>query len=722
MVSFTQLLSLLFPLMATTSAFEVSIKATYLAPLNCSAKIRTCKASLYHITQNLTIEQLASFYSVISSQITPIMYGTKQDYLITVPCSCKNTSDLSGYFYDTIYKVKPNDTFVNISNLIFSGQAWPVNDTSQLHPDENLRIYIPCGCLESDSQIVVTYTVQPNDTTTMIANLLNATLAGMLSINKILAPNPEFIDVGWVLFVPTESKGLIPSSTNKDEKTSKWTTPVIGILAGMTLLSVIITIILILRRNKVKQITREDLQIISRRSIANRTISSKYSLHKEYMEDVISFESERPVIYNLEEIEEATHNFDETRKIGSGGYGSVYFGMLENKEVAVKKMRSNKSKEFYAELKVLCRIHHINIVELLGYANGEDDLYLVYEYVPNGSLSDHLHDPLLKGNQPLSWSARVQIALDAARGLEYIHDYTKARYVHRDIKTSNILLDDKLRAKVGDFGLAKLVDRTNDESFVATRLVGTPGYLPPESLKELQVTPKTDVFAFGVVLSELLTGKRALFRESQEDIKMKSLITVVNKIFQDDDPETALEDAIDKNLEASYPMEDVYKGPPNLGVNFRAFSVLPTPEVGVTFTNTCSPSANSKGLRQLRGASVFSMIDLRFGYHQIRVKESDIPQITFRTRYGRYCARRELVFPQLEDEVLVSAGQAEQLMRDGAECFMLFAALSIETERAIVGIEIVSEFPEVFPDNVPGLPPRPELVELKKQIENLLEK
>nr|KYP57303.1 putative LRR receptor-like serine/threonine-protein kinase At1g05700 family [Cajanus cajan] len=559
MVSFTQLLSLLFPLMATTSAFEVSIKATYLAPLNCSAKIRTCKASLYHITQNLTIEQLASFYSVISSQITPIMYGTKQDYLITVPCSCKNTSDLSGYFYDTIYKVKPNDTFVNISNLIFSGQAWPVNDTSQLHPDENLRIYIPCGCLESDSQIVVTYTVQPNDTTTMIANLLNATLAGMLSINKILAPNPEFIDVGWVLFVPTESKGLIPSSTNKDEKTSKWTTPVIGILAGMTLLSVIITIILILRRNKVKQITREDLQIISRRSIANRTISSKYSLHKEYMEDVISFESERPVIYNLEEIEEATHNFDETRKIGSGGYGSVYFGMLENKEVAVKKMRSNKSKEFYAELKVLCRIHHINIVELLGYANGEDDLYLVYEYVPNGSLSDHLHDPLLKGNQPLSWSARVQIALDAARGLEYIHDYTKARYVHRDIKTSNILLDDKLRAKVGDFGLAKLVDRTNDESFVATRLVGTPGYLPPESLKELQVTPKTDVFAFGVVLSELLTGKRALFRESQEDIKMKSLITVVNKIFQDDDPETALEDAIDKNLEASYPMEDVYK-------------------------------------------------------------------------------------------------------------------------------------------------------------------
>ncbi|KAL2344376.1 hypothetical protein Fmac_005661 [Flemingia macrophylla] len=559
MVSFTQLLSLLLPLMVT-SAFEVSVKATYLAPLNCSAKIKTCNASLYHITQNLTIEQIASFYSVVSSQIAPIMHGTKQDYLITVPCSCKNTSDLSGYFYDTTYRVRPNDAFEKISNLIFSGQAWPVNDTLHLHPDENLTIHIPCGCLESNSQIVTTYTVQSNDTTTMIANLLNATLAGMQSMNKVLAPNLEFIDVGWVLFVPSESKGLLPSATNKDaEKKSKWTTPVIGILVGITLFSIITTIIVILRRNIVKQIIIEDSQVISRRSIANRTISSKYSLHKEYMEDVISFESERPLIYNLEEIEKATNNFDETRIVGGGGYGSVYFGMLGNKEVAVKKMRSNKSKEFYAELKVLCKIHHINIVELLGYANGEDDLYLVYEYAPNGSLSDHLHDPLLKGNQPLSWNARVQIALDAAKGLEYIHDYTKARYVHRDKKTSNILLDDKLRAKVGDFGLAKLVDRTNDENFIATRLVGTPGYLPPESLKELQVTPKTDVFAFGVVLSELLTGKRALFRESQGDIKMKSLITVVNKIFQDEDPETALEDAIDKNLEASYPMEDVYK-------------------------------------------------------------------------------------------------------------------------------------------------------------------
>ncbi|QCD82032.1 chitin elicitor receptor kinase 1 [Vigna unguiculata] len=560
MASLTPLLPFLFPFLATSFvtvfAFQVSIKPYNLSPLNCSAKI-TCNASLYHISHNLTIQQIASFYSVTSSHITPIKHGTKQDYLVTVPCSCKHTSDLSGYFYDTIYKVRPRDTFVNISNLVFSGQAWPVNGT--FHPDENLAIHLPCGCSESGSQIIVTYTVQPDDTPTLIADLLNASLVDMMSMNNVLTPNFKFIDAGWVLFVPKGSKGVLPSTAAENEKKLKWTTTIIGILAGVTLLSVTTTIILFVRVNKVTQMSSEDSHLFSRRSMANRTISSKYNFQKEYIEDVISLESERPIVYNLEDIEEATNNFDESRRIGSGGYGSVYFGVLGNKEVAVKKMRSNKSKEFYAELKVLCKIHHINIVELLGYANGEDDLYLVYEYVPNGSLSDHLHDPLLKGNQPLSWSVRVQIALDAAKGLEYIHDYTKARYVHRDIKSSNILLNDKFRAKVGDFGLAKLVDRTDDENFIATRLVGTPGYLPPESLKELQVTPKTDVFAFGVVLSELLTGKRALFRESKEEIKMKSLISVVNKIFQDDEPEIALEDAIDKNLEASYRMEDVYK-------------------------------------------------------------------------------------------------------------------------------------------------------------------
>jgi len=275
--------------------------------------------------------------------------------------------------------------------------------------------------------------------------------------------------------------------------------------------------------------------------------------------DIDSFQTERPVIFSLKEVGDATANFDEKRKIGEGGYGMVYLGFIGTHEIAVKKMKASKSKEFFAELKVLCKVHHINVVELIGYAAGEDHLYLVYEYVQNESLSEHLHDPMLKGNQPLSWTARTQIAMDAARGIEYIHDHTKACYVHRDIKTSNILLDDGLRAKVADFGLVKLVERSDEEDCFATRLVGTPGYLPPESVLELHMTTKSDVYAFGVVLAELITGLRALVRDNKEANKTKSLITIMRKAFKTENLESSLEKTIDPSLKDNYPIEEVCK-------------------------------------------------------------------------------------------------------------------------------------------------------------------
>ncbi|KAI4314370.1 hypothetical protein L6164_027285 [Bauhinia variegata] len=560
MASFNLFHSLLLflPLMGTSSAVEFPIKDD-LEPFNCSTKISSCNASLYHKNQNLTMDKIASSYSVNLSQIKPIVtHGSRRDYLITVPCSCKNTSDLDGYFYDTVYNVQANEIFQKIKDTVYSGQAWPPKDYS-LKPGQNLTIHLPCGCSETESQIVVTYTVQQNDTPAEIADLLSANLLNIMKMNTYLLENPSYINVGWVLFVPMELNGLPSSPIDASSgKKHRWGI-IIGILASVTLLSVITMFFLILRRNRANKISKENPKSLSKNSSLYRTHTLKSShLHTENME--APFESEGHRVFNLEEIEEATNNFDETRRIGGGGYGTVYFGTLGDKEVAIKMMRSNKSKEFYAELKVLYKIHHINIVELLGYASGEDHLFLVYEYVTNGSLSDHLHNPLLKGYQPLSWAARVQIALDVAKGLEYIHDYTKARYVHRDVKTSNILLDEKLRAKVSDFGLAKLVERTNNnDDFIATKLVGTPGYLPPESVKELQVTPKTDVFAFGVVLAELITGKRALFRDSKEASNMKPLITIVNNIFQNDDPEVALENEIDENLRGSCPIEDVFK-------------------------------------------------------------------------------------------------------------------------------------------------------------------
>ncbi|XP_047173627.1 lysM domain receptor-like kinase 3 [Vigna umbellata] len=331
MASLLSLLSLLIPLLATSCvsvavfSFQASLKTTYIEPFRCSSMISTCNASLYHISYNHNADDLANFYSVHPSQIKPIMRGTKQDYLITVPCSCNSSNDLGGYFYDTTYKVKPNDSSVEINNIAYSGQAWSIN--REVNPNEELAINLPCGCSEkNDSQIVVTYTVQRSDTPISIATLLNATLANMVSMNEVLVQNPSFIDISWVLYVPRELNGL--PSNGKEKKHYI----IIGILAGVTFFSIVTLIILVvvLRRSRASVAAKNDPNIVSKRSIGNRTISIK-DFHAEHIEDATPFESERPVIYALEEIEDATNNFDETRKIGVGGYGSVYFGMLEEK-------------------------------------------------------------------------------------------------------------------------------------------------------------------------------------------------------------------------------------------------------------------------------------------------------------------------------------------------------------------------------------------------------
>lgn len=222
------------------------------------------------------------------------------------------------------------------------------------------------------------------------------------------------------------------------------------------------------------------------------------------------FEVEKPLVFTHEEVLLSTDGFSDSNLLGHGTYGSVYYGILRDQEVAIKRMTATKTKEFMAEMKVLCTVHHTNLVELIGYAASDDELFVIYEYAQKGSVRSHLRDPQNKGHTSLSWIMRVQIALDAARGLEYIHEHTKTHYVHRDINTSNILLDAAFRAKISDFGLAKLVGKTNEGEASVTRVVGTFGYLAPEYLSDGFATSKSDVYAFGVVLLEIISGRQAI--------------------------------------------------------------------------------------------------------------------------------------------------------------------------------------------------------------------
>ncbi|KAK9061057.1 hypothetical protein SSX86_018237 [Deinandra increscens subsp. villosa] len=224
----------------------------------------------------------------------------------------------------------------------------------------------------------------------------------------------------------------------------------------------------------------------------------------------------------------ATDNFSHQNKIGSGSFGVVYKGkLLDGREVAIKRGEtSQKAKKFQekesafdSELAFLSRLHHKHLVRLVGYCEEREEKLLVYEYMKNGALYDHLHDKknVEKHSSFLnSWKMRIKISLDAARGIEYLHSYAVPPIIHRDIKSSNILLDSNWVARVSDFGLSLLSSECDSEHRLS-KAAGTVGYIDPEYYGLNVVTAKSDVYGFGVVMLELLTGKRAIFKSDDDD-------------------------------------------------------------------------------------------------------------------------------------------------------------------------------------------------------------
>ncbi|XP_073141282.1 receptor protein kinase TMK1-like [Henckelia pumila] len=227
------------------------------------------------------------------------------------------------------------------------------------------------------------------------------------------------------------------------------------------------------------------------------------------------------LVISFQVLRRVTSNFAPENELGRGGFGAVYKGELEDgTKLAVKRMEamavSNKAlNEFQVEIAVLSNVRHRHLVSLLGYAAEGSERVLVYEYMPQGALSRHLFRWKSLKLQPLSWARRLSIALDVARGVEYLHSLAHQSFIHRDLKSANILLDDEFRAKVSDFGLVKLAPDT--ERSVATRLAGTFGYLAPEYAVTGKITTKVDIFSFGVVLMELLTGLVALDENRPEE-------------------------------------------------------------------------------------------------------------------------------------------------------------------------------------------------------------
>ncbi|XP_057476505.1 pto-interacting protein 1 [Actinidia eriantha] len=262
---------------------------------------------------------------------------------------------------------------------------------------------------------------------------------------------------------------------------------------------------------------------------------------------------------SVDELKEITDNFGSKVLIGEGSYGRVYYGLLNSGQAAaIKKLDSSKQpdQEFSAQVSMVSRLKHEHVVELLGYCMDGSLRVLAYEYASNGSLHDILHGRKgVKGAQPgpvLSWTQRVKIAVGAAKGLEYLHEKAKPHIIHRDIKSSNVLLFDDDIAKIADFDLSNQAPDMAARLH-STRVLGTFGYHAPEYAMTGQLTSKSDVYSFGVVLLELLTGRKPVDHTLPRG--QQSLVTWATPQLSED----KVKQCIDARLGGEYPPKAVAK-------------------------------------------------------------------------------------------------------------------------------------------------------------------
>ncbi|XP_072969194.1 lysM domain receptor-like kinase 3 [Typha angustifolia] len=579
-------------------------------PLNCSDTTRLCASFLaFKTNPNLTLAQIQSMFDVVPEDVTSDESSNPGYVFIRKNCSCLYSQK---YLTNTTFTVRSKEGFVSpMVEEAYGGLAILPNSTRRwARKGAVVWLHLLCGCSTGLWNYLVSYVMEERDSIESLSSRFGVSMDSIETANGM--SGPDGVVVGDVYYIPLDSVPgqpytmMSPSSApapapifnkfteNTEHHAAKfpygWVIVGMGIALALIILALLLFILFKFFSSHSSPPTnhgKDPGQPISHKFHILKSSSFCYAPGRYFCcksenlkpsnGDVgnhhinvpkgmtpEAFDMEKPIVFTYEEILYSTDSFSDSNLLGHGTYGSMYYGALRDQEVAIKRMTATKTKEFIAEIKVLCKVHHANLVELIGYASSEDELFLVYEYAQKASLKNHLHDPQNKGHTSLSWITRVQIALDTARGLEYIHEHTKNHYVHRDIKTSNILLDSSFKAKISDFGLAKLVVKAGDGEASVTKVVGTYGYLAPEYLRDGLATTKSDVYAFGVVLFELISGKEASRTEGMALVnpERRSLASIMLSALRNSPNSTcmaSLKRCIDPNLMDLYPHDCVFK-------------------------------------------------------------------------------------------------------------------------------------------------------------------
>ncbi|EEF44110.1 kinase, putative [Ricinus communis] len=372
----------------------------------------------------------------------------------------------------------------------------------------------------------------------------NSSLSYEIDLSKVL---PEFVTVGFSASTGfrTEIHNILSWEFNSTEISTK---PDVGtgggggnniglivgcVIGGLAVVGGLFSVLVFYgRRNKGKKDDDDD----------DDDAATDDSMDHEFQQGT------GPKRFSYKELVQATNNFSEEGKLGEGGFGGVYRGYLSDLSVAVKRVTKGSKqgrKEYMSEVKIISKLRHKNLVQLVGWCHEKGELLLIYELMPNGSLDSHL----FRGENMLSWAVRRNIALGLASALLYLHEEWEQCVVHRDIKSSNVMLDSNFNTKLGDFGLARLMD--TNETGLKTGLAGTFGYMAPEYISTGKASKGSDVFSFGVVALEIACGRR-----SMESRDVEAQISLVSWAWESYGNGRIL-DVVDRRLSMDFNVEEM---------------------------------------------------------------------------------------------------------------------------------------------------------------------
>lgn len=480
------------------------------------------------------------------------VFPTDKEVIVPVNCSC------SGQYYRAIsvfpiaggkdtYFTVANDTFQGLSTCNSLKGANPHGEF-ELEGASELRVPLRCACPTRNQTVngvryLLTYSINWNDTLAGIGERFNASAEAILTENGFSEANPTIFPFTTILVphirVPSSSQTTViyqkqpssppPTYVSSRREPNKELYLGVGVAAGGLLVIVFAAFACFLRHKKRKAVVPQF------RGQASRKLASPVDLRFEIasLEEILK-------VFVFEELKKATQNFSSRNRIR----GSVFRGAFGQETLAVKRV----SRDVSNEVNILKKINHFNLIQLWGFCEFDSCFYLVFEYMSNGSLREWLSSSK-SSRKTRTWSYRINIALDVANGLHYLHSFTKPAYVHKDINSSNILLNGDLRAKIANFGLARVARRETSSASLTIHPGGARGYMPPECIEGGLVSSKTDVYSFGVMLLELITGKDAVILQDGREVLLSAAIA---SVMERENAETEiLRSFIDPRLEHS---------------------------------------------------------------------------------------------------------------------------------------------------------------------------